>query len=137
MRIEYHPQSHWASAVKILPRRLEYSPYLNFSCSLGLRGICCYKLVTRYPTSVFYWFHSETKGLKSICTICVVWTSGLITGSFNIVPFYTNTDTNDLNVSVALVSCEIKPEGHYVLIKHNDCLSSTSHCLRGMLTTGR
>lgn len=112
------------------------SPFDFLSWSLGLQGICCYELVTRYIISVFYWLPSKTKGLKPICTICVAWTSGLITGSFNSVPFYMNTNKNDLdlNVSIALVSCEIKPEGHYVLIKHNDCLSPTSRRLRGMLT---
>lgn len=49
----------------------------------------------------------------------MAWTSGLITGNFNVVPFYMNTGKDELNVSTGLVSCEIKPEGHYALIKYN------------------
>ena len=57
--------------------------------------------------------------MKSVFTICVAPTSWLIMGEFHIVPFNLNTDREVLNMSVDLTYCEIKPEGHYVLIKHN------------------
>lgn len=40
-------------------------------------------------------------------------------GNFNIVPFNLTTDREVLNIIIDLISCEIKPKGHYVLIKHN------------------
>lgn len=40
-------------------------------------------------------------------------------GTFHIVPFNLNIDREGLNMSIDLTSCEIKPEGHYVLVKHN------------------
>ena len=57
--------------------------------------------------------------MKSILTSCVAPTSWLIMGTFHIVPFYLNIDREGLNMSTDLTSWEIKPEGHYVLIKHN------------------
>lgn len=40
-------------------------------------------------------------------------------GNFNIVPFNLTTDRKVLNRIIDLITCEIKPEGHYVLIQHN------------------
>lgn len=54
-----------------------------------------------------------------VFAICVAATSWLIVGTFHIVPFNLNTDREVLNLSTDLTLCEIKPEGHYVLIKHN------------------
>lgn len=36
-----------------------------------------------------------------------------------IVPFNLNTDGEVVSVSIDLASCEIKPEGHYILMKHS------------------
>lgn len=110
-----------ARIVKTPPRALEYSSLLWFSCLVSRppRNLLLWAGNLACHLSVFYWFCSQTKDLKSICTIWVAWTSGLITGNFNIVPFYMNTAKNELHASTGLVSCEIKPEGHYALIKHN------------------
>lgn len=52
-------------------------------------------------------------------TTCVAPTSWLIMGTCHIVPFNLNIEREGSNMSIDLTSCEIKPEGHYVLIKHN------------------
>lgn len=57
--------------------------------------------------------------MESIFTTRVAPTSWLIMGTFHIVPFNLNIDREGLNMSIDLTSCEIKPEGHYVLVKHN------------------
>lgn len=40
-------------------------------------------------------------------------------GNFNVMPFNLDTDRKVLSMSIDLTSCEIKPGGHYVPIKHN------------------
>lgn len=57
--------------------------------------------------------------MESAFPIYVACTSWLIMGDFNIVPFHSNTDRKVLDSSIDLISRGIKPEGHYVLIKHN------------------
>lgn len=51
-------------------------------------------------------------------------------GNFNIVAFNLKAERKELNMSIDLASCEIKPEGYYVLIKYNYSESFISNCLR-------
>lgn len=88
------PHSHMGAwMVETPPRASEYSSLLWFSCLVSRppRNLLLWAGNLACHLSVVYWFCRQTKDLKSICTIWVVWTSGLITGNFNIVPFYMNT----------------------------------------------